>query len=47
MLRHLHNTQGRDIQVGPEMNSFGYKCYGVEVADDTYLLNTTLPWVVY
>ena len=30
---------------GPEINIFGYKCNGVEMAGDTYSLNTTLCWV--
>ena len=30
---------------GLEINIFGYKLYGVEMAGDTYSLNTTLCWV--
>ena len=32
-------------QVGQEINIFGYNCNDVEMAGDTYLLNTTLCWV--
>ena len=34
------------IQVGPEMNIFGYSTNGVEMGGDMYTLNTTLCWVL-
>ena len=35
----------KTTQVGPEMNTFGYNCNGVEMAGDTHWLKTTLCWV--
>ena len=46
MLRDLCNTQGGNNSSSPEVNIFGYKCNCVEIAGDTYLLNTTLFWVL-
>ena len=33
-------------QAGPQINIFCYKCNWVEMAGDTYPLNTTLCWVI-
>ena len=43
MLHDFHSA----AKEGPETNIFGYKCNGVEMAGDTYSLNTTLCWVYY
>ena len=45
MLREVWTHKVETTQAGLEMNIFGYKCNGVEMAGDTYSLNMTLCWV--
>ena len=45
MLHDFLTHKVEKTQVGPERNIFGYNKNGVEMAGDTYLLNTTLSWV--
>ena len=45
MLQYFHNTHVVNNSGRPTNQNFGYNGNGVEMAGDTYLLNTTLCWV--
>ena len=46
MLRDFVIHMVEATQVGLDMNIFGYNCNSVEMAGNTYSMNTTLCWVM-